>query len=826
MPVSIHDITSITGGVLLQQPWPGPVEDLLIDSRKLSFPGSSVFFALEGPRRSGLDFIPDLYARGVRHFVIGKNISLTHFPEANFVLVPNVLAALQAVAQAHRSAFQVPVIGITGSNGKTIVKEWLARLLEKEYSIVRSPKSYNSQIGVPLSVWAMNPSHSLGIFEAGISRAGEMEQLEPMIRPTIGLLTHIGEAHSEGFGSRAEKIREKLKLFRRAGWLICRIDDAELEDAVRQTLPASARLFTWATTKAAVLQVNSIEKKDGHSVISASYNNRVQTISIPFTDDASVENAIGCWCVLLHLNMGEEKIRTGMMNLHTVAMRLELKKGINNSFLINDSYSADLDSLSIALDFLLQQPQASQRTLILSDILQSGRSGAELYAEVAALLGQKQINRLLAIGPGISAHAAAFARLGEMEQHFYPGTEDFLAAWGQLHFGNEVILLKGARHFAFERISRRLEQKVHQTVLEINLNALADNLKEYQRILQPGTRLMAMVKAFSYGSGGSEVASLLQFHRVDYLGVAYPDEGVELRKAGISVPIMVMNADEGSFDVLAEYNLEPEIFSFALLDAFEVYLKEAGLQRFPIHIELETGMQRLGFPLEELDRLAARLRQSNAFRVQSVFSHLVASESAEHDAFTQNQGRLLQEACAVLQEALGYSFIRHIANSAGIIRHPNLQLDMVRLGIGLYGADASARGKLKLREAGTLKTTIAQLKRLKAGETAGYGRRGKVERDSLVATVRLGYADGYPRRLGSGVGRMLVRGMEVPVLGSVCMDMTMLDVTDAGELAEGEEVLVFGPGLSIGQLAEWAQTIPYEIMTGISQRVKRVYFEE
>lgn len=826
MAVSIHDITSITGGVLLQSPCNEPVEDLLIDSRKLSFPGRSVFFALEGPRRTGLDFIPELYARGVRHFVIGKTISLTDFPEANFVLVPHVLAALRAIAAAHRAAFQIPVIGITGSNGKTIVKEWLARLLEKEYSIVRSPKSYNSQIGVPLSVWAMNASHSLGIFEAGISRTGEMEQLEPVIRPVIGLLTHIGEAHSEGFLSRAEKIREKLKLFRRADWLICRIDDAELEGLIRQNLPASTRLFTWATSKEAVLQVTSIEKQEGHSVISALYDGRVQTISIPFTDDASVENAAGCWCVLLHLNIGEEQIRERMKTLHTVAMRLELKKGINNSFLINDSYSADLDSLSIALDFLLQQPQVSRRTLILSDILQSGRSGSELYAEVAALLRQKKIHRLLAIGPGISAEAAAFSAMLEMEQHFYPGTEAFLAAWGQLHFGNEVILLKGARHFAFERISRRLEQKVHQTVLEINLNALADNLKAYQRMIQPGTRLMAMVKAFSYGSGGSEVASLLQFHRVDYLGVAYPDEGVELRKAGISVPIMVLNADEGSFDVLVEYNLEPEIFSFALLDAFEVYLKEAGLQRFPIHIELETGMQRLGFSLEELDRLASRLQQSNAFRVQSVFSHLVASELAEHDAFTQNQGRLLLEACGVLQVALGYSFIRHIANSAGIIRHPNLQLDMVRLGIGLYGADATAREKLQLRDAGTLKTTIAQLKQIKAGETVGYGRRGKVDRDSLVATVRLGYADGYPRRLGNGVGRMLVRGIEVPVLGSVCMDMTMLDVTDVEDLAEGEEVLVFGPGLPIDQLAEWAQTIPYEIMTGISQRVKRVYFEE
>jgi Alr-MurF fusion protein len=780
---------------------------LLVDSRKLTNPASSLFFALISQRRNGHQFIPELYNKGVRNFVVSEKGNFEKYPGANFLLVKDTLDALQQLAAYHRTRFTkppdenpLPVIGITGSNGKTIVKEWLYQLLHPDYNIVRSPKSYNSQIGVPLSVWQMNEQHTLAIFEAGISQPGEMDKLEKIIQPTIAVLTNIGEAHSEGFSSREEKEKEKMVLFRNA-----------------------IRRFP--------LSILAIEKKETATVISAFINHHDPvpiSIEIPFTDDASVQNAIRCWEVMLWLEIPMPVVQERMKLLQPVNMRLELKKGINHCLLINDSYSADTSSLEIALNFLAQQGANEKRTAILSDFLQTSVPDDELYRQVASSLAAHHVKRVICIGHRITA---AFEKKDNtvplpFSLEFFPDTDDFLKRFLSSKFKEETILIKGARIFSFEKIVQQLELKAHQTVLEINLDAVAHNLKEYQRIVKPGTKVMAMVKAFAYGSGGVEIAGILQYHKADYLGVAYADEGVELRKAGIDLPIMVMNPEENAFEAITEYNLEPELYSFDILHAFEQYIQSQGLQQYPVHIEIETGMNRLGFPEKDAEILAHKLAASPSLKVQSVFSHLAASEDPAQDLFTQQQATAFGEAVTSLKKVLPYTFLSHIANSAAAVRHPHLQMDMVRLGIGLYGVDSAATGKLNLQTVAALRSTIAQIKKLKAGETVSYNRKGMVERDSLIATIRLGYADGYPRRLGNGVGKVWVGGQLVPVVGAVCMDMLMVDITATTDVKEGDDVVIFGNELPVTELAAWAGTIPYEIMTGISQRVKRVYFEE
>lgn len=829
---TIGEICNIVKGKWLQQAENASIEHLLLDSRKILFPASSLFFALKGARRDGHHFLQEVYTKGVRHFIV-DNESLVDLPaDAAVIVVKDSLQALQRLAAHHRKLFSYPVIGITGSNGKTIVKEWLSQLLEEKYNIVKSPKSYNSQIGVPLSVWQMNDTNTLALFEAGISQSGEMDKLEKVIQPTIGIFTNIGEAHSEGFLNQRQKVKEKLQLFRHVHTLIYCSDYPEINEGVADLIQRlrnqpddKLHVFSWSTKTDATLRVTSLLKDESHTYITAEYQQSEFSVRIPFTDDASLENAIHCCCVLLHLGFDHRFIEEHIRKLGNVAMRLELKKGINNCSIINDSYSADLSSLKIALDFLSQQQQHQKKTVILSDILQSGKSEKELYHLVAGMLQQKKIQRLVGIGPQLSRNKNIFEAVAIPEIKLYESIELFRKDFYQLHFQNETILLKGARVFEFEQIVPLLEQKVHQTVLEINLTAVLHNLREYHRLLKPSTRMMAMVKAFSYGSGSYEIASLLQFQKVDYLAVAYADEGVELRKGGITLPIMVMNADENSFDALVQYNLEPDIYSFELLKTFNAFLHKEGIQQYPVHIELETGMNRLGFDVSTVQQMVEELNNSSC-KVQTVFSHLAASEDPKLDDFTKQQATIFREAAAVLESGLGYPVVKHICNSAAIVRLPELQMDMVRLGIGLYGIDSASTHVLNLVEVSTLKTTIAQLKHLKAGETVSYGRKGKVKRDSVIATVRLGYADGYPRRLGNGAGKMLVNGKLVPVIGTICMDMTMLDVTDVPNVEEGDDVIVFGKKLSVEQVAAWAQTIPYEIMTGVSQRVKRVYFEE
>lgn len=836
---TVEQITNNTGGKLLIQndtiPPPGYIA---LDSRKISFPQATIFFGINTSHRSSNEFVEDLYKKGVRNFLLEDDqVDLNKLKGANVIVVQNTIQALQKLAIHHRKSHDVlangnklPVIGITGSNGKTIVKEWLSQLLENDDSIIKSPGSYNSQIGVPLSVLNINAAHTLAIFEAGISTIGEMESLGKIIQPTIGILTNIGQAHDEGFENRRQKINEKLALFLHSDCLIYSADD---EEVAKEVIAFSKRikkennhfnLFSWGKKRGNILQIRSINKKENTTQIDVVFKDKPLSISIPFIDDASVENAINCLCTLLILNKSQEKIISRFTSLHPITMRLELKQGINHCTIINDSYSNDLHSLSIALDFLAQQKQHSQQTVILSDILQSGKKPDILYAEVASMLQQKKINKLIGIGPELFFHQKIFASLSSA--HFFHNVPDFIKNIPSLHFHDENILVKGARAFAFEEIVVALEQKVHQTVLSINLSAAVHNLKRYRQLLKPGTKIMGMVKAFSYGSGSYEIAAVLEFNKIDYLAVAYADEGVELRKAGITLPIMIMNIEESTFSSLINYNLEPEIFSFSILYSFENFLKSNGINNYPAHVKIDTGMHRLGFTTDDIKALSEHLSRNTFLKIMSAFTHLAASDDEREDDFTQKQIKHFEDTATLLENTLGYTFYKHAANTSAISRFASGNLNMVRLGIGIYGIDSNKAMQLKLKNVSTLTTTISQIKKVKAGETVGYGRNAKLDRDSLIATVRIGYADGYPRSLGNGKGKMLIRDKLVPVIGNVCMDMTMLDVTEYKSIKEGETVEVFGEKLSISTLALWAETIPYELMTGISQRVKRVYFEE
>jgi Alr-MurF fusion protein len=812
------------------------IDYIFFDSRKVFFPATSLFIALKGPRRNGHSFIPELYKKGIRNFIVSEEINTDDLPGANILYVNDCLVALQQLAAFHRKQFNIPVIGVTGSNGKTIVKEWLYQLLQPNFNIVRSPKSYNSQIGVPLSVWEMNKLHTLGIFEAGISQPGEMDKLSEIIQPTIGILTNIGEAHSEGFDTADQKVEEKIKLFDNASLVIYSSDEWQADKAIvlkyeslfRKAGKHPFKIFSWGRIQKADLQILEINKTQNETEIIAAYKNSETAIVIPFTDDASVQNAISCWCVMLHLEMKETVIAKRMKLLQPVNMRLELKKGINHCTIINDSYSADLNSLHIALDFLKQMGGVAKRTVILSDFFQTGMNDEELYERIAADINQHKIDRVIGIGLNISKHLKFGNDLvaNTIQSEFYSSTEEFISRFRFSDFRDEAILVKGARIFCFEHIIQLLELKVHQTELEINLNAVAHNLQQYQKLLQPSTKLMAMVKAFAYGSGGAEIANTLQYHKVDYLGVAYADEGTELRKAGITLPMMVMNAEKETFETLVTNQLEPVIFSFTMLKSLDGFLKREGIKNYPVHLEIETGMNRLGFTVDEIERLCKEIKATSSFRVQSVFSHLAASEDPMQDEFTNRQYEAFIKGCDELQNTLGYNFLRHISNSAAILRFSQMQLDMVRLGIGLYGVDSAVSGKLDLQTVATLKSTIAQIRHLKAGETVGYNRKGIIEKDSVIATISIGYADGFSRRFGNGAGKILVKGQLAPVIGAVCMDMTMVDVTDIPGVKQGDEAIIFGKEISIQDLANWAGTIPYEIMTSISQRVKRVYYEE
>jgi alanine racemase len=797
------------------------ISNLLTDSRKINNPAVSLFFALSD-RRDGHDFIAEVYKAGVFNFVVKHAPDNAEaYPKANFLVVSNVLKALKKLAAHHRKEFDLEVIGITGSNGKTIIKEWLYQLLCPDKKIVRNPKSYNSQIGVALSVWQIEAQHNLGIFEAGISTTAEMEHLEHMIKPGVGVLTHMGAAHDEGFKDATEKLTEKLKLFVHADLVIYQYDTLL---NYKSDIPGK-RHFTWSQKFAeADLHVFSETIISKKYYLRGRFKDKEIECLVPFVDEASVENAITCWATMLALGYDPAIIDDRMEHLVPVSMRMELKQGINDCSIIDDSYNSDIQSLEIALNFLNQQNQHPTRTLILSDIFQSGLGQEVLYKQVANLIRDKKTDKFIGVGKAISEHKELFKA---KESVFFPDTDALLGQLPELSFKDETILIKGSRSFEFERISKALVQKAHETVLEINLNALQSNLNFYKSKLQPGVKLMAMVKAFSYGSGSFEVANMLQFNKVDYLAVAYIDEGISLRNAGINLPIMVLNPEPSAFDKMVEFTLEPEIYSYKLLDDFVKFAAHKKISAYPIHIKIDTGMHRLGFEAFEVEHLCDLLEENKFVRVQSIFSHLVASDAEMHDHFTLKQLRLFEKIYHAIEKCLKYNVIKHIANTSAISRWPVAQMDMVRLGIGLYGIDGAIKDEINpLQPVATLKTSISQIKAVKAGETVGYSRNGSLLVDGKIATVRIGYADGYLRAFGNGVGKMLVNGTLAPTVGNISMDMCMIDITGIAAVKEGDEVIVFNEDYKIEELARQINTIPYEILTNVSQRVKRVYFYE
>ncbi|KAA6339549.1 Alanine racemase 1 [termite gut metagenome] len=829
MSYTIEEITKLIGAKRIGDA-EAIINWLLTDSRSLCFPEETLFFALRTDRDNGAHYIPDLYARGVRNFVVMRHpsqpeeaaeVAISDFPAGNFLLVSSPLKALQKLAEKHRDRFYIPVIGIAGSNGKTIVKEWLHQLLSPERTIVRSPRSYNSQIGVPLSVWQLNEGTDLAIFEGGISKPGEMRILQPIIKPGIGILTGIGGAHQENFFSLQEKCMEKLSLFKDCEVIIYNGDNEMISDCVANAL-LSAREIAWSLKdKEKPLYINSIKKTENETVISYRYLGMDNAYCIPFIDDASVENSLNCLATCCYLLISPGLIAERMARLEPVAMRMEVKEGKNNCILVNDSYNSDLISLDIALDFLYRRSQDKpvKRTLILSDILETGQSSATIYRRVAQLTHSRSIDKIIGVGSDISSAASRF----DIEKYFFPHTKAFLASnvFRELH--DEIILIKGSRKFGFERISEELELKVHETILEINLNALIDNLNYYRSRLKPHTKIICMVKAFAYGAGAYEVAKTLQEHRVDYLAVAVADEGRDLREAGISASIIIMNPELSAFKTMFDYKLEPEVYNFYILDALIKEAEKQGITNFPIHIKIDTGMHRLGFNPADMPRLVNRLKGQSAVIPRSVFSHLVGSDHTEFDDFTRKQIVLFEQASTELQEAYSYKILRHICNSAGIERFPEAQFDMVRLGIGLYGINPIDNSII--HNVSTLKTTILQIRDVPADETIGYSRKGTLTRDSRIATLPIGYADGLNRRLGNGHAYCLVGGQRAPYVGNICMDVSMIDVTGI-DCKEGDRVVIFGDDLPITELSDILETIPYEVLTNISGRVKRVYYQD
>jgi alanine racemase len=820
MNYTLSDIAKHTAGTIRGKKNP-VISRLLIDSRISPVPPGALFFALKGLLHDGHNYVEDLYRRGIRAFVVSDmRIEFCDLPEAGFVVVKDTLLALQELARHHREKFLCPVIAITGSNGKTIVKEWLNFCLSDELIITRSPKSYNSQVGVPLSVWLMDNKTQLGIFEAGISFPGEMQHLQRIIQPTTGIFTNTGEAHQENFSSREQKIDEKLRLFYDCSVLIYCSDHELIRRRISETPELTGtRMFTWSACGPADVTITHIIKENGNTSFRATCMDKSMDLAIPFTDPALFENAIHCLSLMLLMDTDHEIIRARLKELPPVAMRLEQKSAVHHCTLINDSYNSDINSLAIALDLLNRQAQHERKSVILSDILQSGKQQKELYSVVAGMMNEKKISRMIGIGPALKKNADLFT----IPAVFYESTEEFIGNYSENDFNDEAILLKGSRSFEFERIAALLEQKKHTTRMEVNLGNLVHNLNYFRGLLKPGTRTMVMVKALSYGSGRHEIAGVLQFQRVDYLGVAFADEGISLRQAGISLPVIVMNPEPESFDTMIEYKLEPEIYSFRILDLFYRAVTLNQEIEYPVHIKIDSGMHRLGFSESEIPRLSHELGRLRNLRVSSIFSHLAGSDEEQHDEFTRSQISLFSRASGRLTDALGYPVIRHILNSSGIERFPEAQFDMVRLGIGLYGISSEAPEKL--RNVSTLKSTVLQVKDVYPGDTVGYGRHGKIEKPSTIAIVPVGYADGINRRLGNGTGKFIIHGARVPVIGNVCMDMTILDVTGTN-IHEGDEVIIFGDENPVTDMAAELKTIPYEILTGISERVKRVYLYE
>ena len=824
MKYAIEKVTSLIGAHRYGNS-DANIEWLLTDSRSLCLSEGTLFFALKSERNDGHKYIADLYRRGVRNFVV---MDLPHdrevaYPDANFLKVADTLVALQRLAERHRDAFDIPIVGITGSNGKTVVKEWLYQLLSPLKRVTRSPRSYNSQVGVPLSVWLLDEMTEVGLFEAGISEPGEMRALRHIIQPTMAVITSVGTAHQENFSSVEDKVREKLQLMHDARQVVYCADDELLDRMVKDTCRLSKPLAWTMTGRDAYLKVERVEKTGQCTIVHYSCEGKNAAFTLPFIDDASLHNAVTCATVARLLGLDDAQIAQGMGNLEPVAMRMEVKEGQHGCTLINDSYNSDINSLDIALDFMNRRPdhKGRRRTLIISDILQSGMTADELYGRVATLVRLRGVDKLVGIGPQISACRSCF---DVEEKAFFDDVTQFLGSEVFKNLHDEVILLKGARNFGFERITDRLVQKVHETTLEVNLNAVVANLNHFRSFLKPTTKLTCMVKANAYGAGAVEIAKTLQDHRVDYLAVAVADEGATLRNNGITGNIMVMNPEMSAFHTLFDFDLEPEVYSFRLLDALIAAARKEGITNYPVHIKLDTGMHRLGFnPEKDIDRLIDRLTHQNELLPRSVFSHFVGSDSDDFDRFSLGQFERFDTASRKLQAAFPHTILRHINNSAGIEHFPERQLDMCRLGLGLYGVDS--RDNSIINNVCSLRTTILQLRHVPKEETVGYSRKGHLERDSVIAAIPIGYADGLDRHLGRGRGYCLVNGKKAPYVGNICMDVAMIDVTGI-DCQEGDRVEIFGDNLPVTVLSDLLDTIPYEVLTAVSERVKRVYFQD
>lgn len=819
MKYSIEKVTTLIGARRIGET-DAQIGWLLTDSRSLCFPEETLFFALRSARNDGHRYIADLYRRGVRNFVVEAKGYDDFLPGANFLIVPSPLAALQRLAERHRDEFDVPIIGITGSNGKTMVKEWLYQLLLPSQKIVRSPRSYNSQIGVPLSVWLLNEQTEVGIFEAGISQPGEMFALRDIIQPTIGVFTSLGTAHQENFRSMEEKCMEKLELMHDTEAMVYCSDNDTVSRCIRRMQYKGEKIAWSQCDEQAALFVKSTTSLPHSTRITYIWKDEENCFEIPFIDEASVEDVITCAAVALYMGLTPAQLADRMPRLEPVAMRLEVKEGQRGCVLINDSYNSDVNSLDIALDFMNRR-EAAKKTLILSDIFQTGTSPEALYAQVSDLAVKRGIDKFIGIGSELAAQAD---KIQIADKLFFADVPHFLSSEAFATLRDELILLKGSRSFGFDQITEQLEQKVHETILEVNLNSVVENLNYYRSFLKSETKMVCMIKADAYGAGAVEIAKTLQDQRVDYLAVAVADEGVTLRKAGITANIMIMNPEMTAFKTMFDYELEPEVYSFRLMEALIKAARKEGITGWPVHIKFDTGMHRLGFdPVEDIDELIDHLVHQQAIIPRSVFSHFVGSDSDGFDDFSARQFALFEEGSRKLQSAFPHHILRHMDNSAGIEHFPERQMDMCRLGIGLYGVDP--RDNRILHTVSTLKTTILQLRHVPKGETVGYSRKGKIERNSVIAAIPIGYADGLNRHLGNRHGYCLVNGQKAEYVGNICMDVAMIDVTDI-PCKEGDQVEIFGEHLPVTQLSDELDTIPYEVLTGVSNRVKRVYFKD
>ena len=810
----MNEIAEIINGTL-HSGIPVEIMEYSIDSRSVVTPEHTLFFALTGNNHNGHDYIRTLYSDGMRAFVISEfREEFNQLTGANFIVVENVLTALQQLAAHHRQHTQAEVIGITGSNGKTVVKEWLYQLLVNDHAVYRSPRSYNSQVGVPLSLLGIDPKTEIAIIEAGISLKGEMQHLQQMIQPTIGIFTHLGDAHGENFASKEEKLAEKAQLFTSCQWVIGQTGEAL--EYIKTRVPSTTSFLLWGEDPKADIHVKTMNIALGHREVQVTFGNKHFILDIPFPDIASYENCMNAVSILLLKQYSPNVIISRVQQLSAIAMRMEIKDGINNCTLVNDYYNSDPSSFQLALNILATQDASKERVVILSDFMDTGKSGDDLYPSIAETLRQANISLFIGIGKHLSEHRHDFAA----NSRFYEDTEHFLRQEERDNFNNQIILIKGARAFQLEYIAGLLQKQSHSTILEVDLDAMVHNLNHFRSLTD--AHIAVMVKAFSYGSGSREIASLLQYHRVDYLMVAFADEGIELRAAGITIPIAVMNPEREAFDNMIMFNLEPEIYALDILEDFNQALNKHGIKRFPVHIKLNTGMNRSGFDEQDIPQLLEFFGTERSVYIRSIFSHLAGSDETMHDEFTLGQIHLFERMTERIQTQFNYKIWRHILNSAGIERFPQYHFDMVRLGIGLHGISAT---HANLQPVSSFKTYISSIRNVPEGQSIGYGRKSYTTRSSRIAVIPVGYADGLNRHLSNRVGNVFIKGKRVPIIGNICMDTCMIDVTDTNATI-GDEVEIFGKHILVTELSEQLGTIPYEILTGISHRVKRVYYKE